>query len=211
MFKAYGHPPRYNAQCGDCGAMERHRLFALFLRENPRLGTGIVIHFAPESYMQPMLRLRADSYRSADLYRKGVDMVLNIERLDLPDESIDLFLASHILEHVDDRMALMQMHRCLKPGGSAIIMVPIVEGWDESYEDSSITTEKERERHFGQKDHVRLYGRDLRDRIQEAGFELAEFTARPSDTVKYALSWGEKVFVAQKPYKQLPVRERFNV
>ena len=107
-------------------------------------------------------------------------------------------MLSHVLEHVNDERALNEISRILTPDGAVLIMVPIIEGWDQSYEDSSITDVNDRIRHFGQWDHVRIYGRDLRERIVRAGFRLVEFTAVEPDVQHYGLLRGEKLFVAYK-------------
>ena len=80
----------------------------------------------------------------------------------------------------------------------ALLMFPISEGWDETYEDPAHTTLAARETYFGQSDHVRMFGRDVRDRIRKAGFNLSEFTAREPNVARYGLHRGEKIFVADK-------------
>ena len=96
--------------------------------------------------------------------------------------------------------ALAEMHRVLRPHGRALLMVPIVEGWGTTYENAEAArTVAGRIQHFGQHDHIRVYGRDLRDRIRAAGFELATYTGSGADTVRYSLLGGETVFVATKP------------
>lgn len=159
---------------------------------------GSAVHFAPEPAIKALLEPRASEYRTADISMPGCDLRLNIEAIDLPDESVDTFVASHVLEHVDDRKALTEFVRCLRPGGRAILMVPIVEGWAEGYENPLISTDAGRLLHFGQIDHVRYYGRDFRDRVRAAGFELSEFQASGEDCVRFGLSRGETVFFARK-------------
>ena len=104
-----------------------------------------------------------------------------------------------MLEHVDDRRALAEMFRLLVPGGIAFVMTPVVEGWAETYENPAITQPRDRLLHFGQNDHVRLYGRDIRDRIRAAGFELSEFVAVEPDVARYGLVRGETLFIARRP------------
>ena len=79
-----------------------------------------------------------------------------------------------------------------------MFMIPIIEGWANTYENTEVRTERERELHFGQFDHVRYYGADVRNRARKAGFGLTEFTAEAEDCVRHALLRGEKVFVATK-------------
>jgi SAM-dependent methyltransferase len=199
-FLPMGLPPRMNAACPHCGALERHRLFGLYLRQHAELVAGkIVLHFAPERPVAMAVRAAGpELYRSADIEVGRADVQLSLEKIDLPDASVELVIASHILEHVDDRSALAELHRILMPGGRAIIMVPIIEGWDQTYENGAVKTNAERVRHFGQRDHVRMYGRDLRARIAAAGLSLAEFTATARDCLAHGLLRGEKIFVATK-------------
>ena len=198
-FRAFGDPPRWDARCPSCGSLERHRLFALLLKQRPGLVRGRLIHFAPEPNIAALVKPLADQYQSADLFMSGCDLALNLEQIDLADGGVDVFLASHVLEHVNDHKALPELRRCLRAGGLAIIMVPIVEGWTESYENDEVTTERDRELHFGQFDHVRYYGRDIRDRITDAGFDLEEFTASPAECIEFGLARGETVFLATRP------------
>lgn len=199
-FRAFGLPPQFDAECPKCGSLPRHRLFALLDREHGFLrGIRSLLHFAPEPILRVRFESRIDHYRTADIARMGVDFCCNIEGTGLPAESFEAIFASHILEHVDDRKALCELYRVLKPGGSLIAMVPMVEGWDVTYEDSSICASAERRVHFGQDDHVRWYGRDFSERLARAGFEVTAYTATPADCVRHGLSRGEKVFVARKP------------
>lgn len=198
-FLPFGDPPRRGVRCAECGSLERHRLLGLWLAANSGIVDGSkILHFAPEPAMAVLLKRQSSDYRSADLVPDNVDLVLNIENIDLPDNSFDLVVCSHVLEHVDDAKALQEMYRILTPGGRALLMFPIIEGWDETYEDPSHTTPAARETYFGQSDHVRMFGRDVRDRISKAGFNLSEFTAREPNVARYGLHRGEKIFVADK-------------
>jgi ubiquinone/menaquinone biosynthesis C-methylase UbiE len=113
--------------------------------------------------------------------------------------SLDCVVCSHVLEHVDDNKALKEIYRVLKPGGVALIMLPIIEGWHQTYENAEVTTPKARQLHYGQSDHLRYYGADVRDRIRAAGFVLDEFTAEGPTVPTYALQRGEKLFIARRP------------
>jgi SAM-dependent methyltransferase len=198
-FWPFGNPPRRGAICAKCGAMERHRLMALWMDGNASTIDGVrILHFAPEIAVTRMLRGRSN-YRSADLKPGAADSVLNIEKIDLPSESIDVVVCSHVLEHVDDKAALAEIHRVLAPGGKALLMFPVVEGWENTYENSLHTSPADREMYFGQSDHVRMFGRDVRDRIENAGFSLTEFTAEEPSVSRYGLIRGEKLFIAAKP------------
>lgn len=195
-FRLFGLSPRLNARCPNCRALQRHRLMALYLRRHPEIWRGRdVLHFAPEKAIRTLLRPEAARYVAADLDAARGDLPLDIERMDLDDASFDLGLCSHVLEHVDDHAALAEFHRVLRPGGRLLLMVPIIEGWDETYEDPSIKDPETRQIVYGQADHVRFYGRDFRDRVRAAGFGLEEFTAEEPDVSRLGLKRGEKVFI----------------
>jgi SAM-dependent methyltransferase len=157
-----------------------------------------VIHFAPEPIIGKLIKERT-RYRTADVRQGRADLMLNIEKLDLADGEADVFIANHVLEHVDDARALPELYRALKPGGVLIATIPIIEGRDASYENAGITDRAARAVHFGRFDHVRQFGRDFRDRIRNAGFELEEFVGDGPDSVRYSLVPGERVFIARKP------------
>lgn len=201
-FLPYSWPPRIDALCPSCESVERHRLFALALQRCKGLirpGEDI-LHFAPEAWLRPFVqRLGPRTYRTADIDAAKADMVLNIEAIELPDASLDVVIASHVLEHVDDRKALAEIFRVLRPSGRLLCMIPLIEGWDETFEDPTIDTMKERKKHFEGKRHLRYFGRDFRDRLAAAGFRPDEFTGIGKDAVRYGLWRGEKVFVAEKP------------
>lgn len=178
---------------------------ALWLKRNESwLRAASLLHFAPEPCLAAWLRDHAKQHLSADILPGRADRVLNIEALDLPDGSFDGVVCSHVLEHVEDSRALAEIHRVLQPGGIALIMVPVIEGWLQTYEPASVQTPQERKRHFGQSDHLRFYGADVRQRIRNAGFELDEFTAEGADVLTHGLQRGEKVFVARKPDRPSP-------
>lgn len=195
-----GQPPRYGVLCPRCGSLDRHRLLALANAEMNFFKRKEVLHFAPEPQVSSLINEESDKYLSADLEPGKAQTVLNIESIDQKDNSWDIVLASHVLEHVNDELALREMNRILRPGGLLLVMVPIAEGWKNSYEDDRWNTEVEREIYFGQKDHVRFYGADIRQRFRDAGFHLeSEFTATGDDCVKHGLSRGEKIFICAKP------------
>lgn len=158
-----------------------------------------MLHFAPEKALEKIIRAEAAQYLSADIAQGRADIVLDIEAIDASPDSIDAIICSHVLEHVDDRKALSEMFRILRPGGRALILVPIVEGWCKTYENPVITEPGDRMLHFGQSDHLRYYGADIRDRITAAGFVLSEFTANPQQVIRHGLIRGETIFIATKP------------
>ena len=198
-FNAFGHPPRYDAECPRCTSLERHRLLYLAMQNEAVLSPAAeVLHFAPEQALTRFVKPRVGKYVTADLERGLGDLALDLENIALPDGSFDVVIANHVLEHVNDQTALRELWRILRPQGVLVITVPLIEGWDKTYEDDRIKTPQQRDLHFGQWDHVRYYGRDFRDRVKAAGFVLTEFTASGADTVRYGLLRGERAFFARK-------------
>lgn len=169
---------RAEAMCVYCGALERHRKVWLFFERRTDLFDGRakrMLHVAPERAFAPRLRARLGAgYLTADRDDPSVDLPTDITAIEQPDATFDVIYCSHVLEHVpDDRQALREFYRVLKPGGWAVILVPITA--DKTFEDPSITDPKERLRWFGQDDHVRRYGPDFVGRLQEAGFNVKVF------------------------------------
>lgn len=202
MFTMFGHPPRYDAGCPKCGSLERHRLTALYLQRHPDLfqPQHRVLHFAPERQLAGLIRDKVGSYETADLSpRLTTTHQVNIEDTGLPSDHYDRIVCNHVLEHVDDSKALAEMFRILRPGGIALLMTPVIEGWAKTYENPAVTDPRGRLLHFGQNDHVRMYGRDIRDRIRAPGFLLAEFVAEEPDVAAHGLIRGETLFIATKP------------
>lgn len=201
FFQNFGRPPRIDARCPSCKSLERHRLFWLWYAKNNPILHPPILHFAPEKVLEAQFRKRHESqngsYLTADLFSTS-DLKINIEDMNLPDGSFSTVICNHVLEHVDDKKAFAELNRILSNDGILIVSVPIVEGWDKTYENSSVTTPVERDLHFGQMDHVRYYGNDFRDRLTEAGFRYSEITAEGSDVIKHALLRGEKFFVCRK-------------
>ena len=199
-FQPFGWPIRPEARCPQCESLERHRLFRLWTdKEKGRFDQKRVLHFAPEPSLVMFIRPGAAEYLTADIEPGKADRVLNIEQLDLADNSFDLIICSHVLEHVDDRVALRELFRVLAPGGLVVLMTPVIEGWTTTYENPDVRTDDERILHFLQSDHVRLYGADVRDRIRTAGFALSEFVAVEPFVHRHALVRGGRLFFAAKP------------
>jgi SAM-dependent methyltransferase len=201
MFEAFGTPPRFDARCGGCGSLERHRLFVLHIQRDGFFAAAHrVLHFAPEVQLSALINALVATYETADLSdRRQTTHQINIEQTDLPSDYYDRVVCNHVLEHVDDAKALAEIFRMLKPGGKAVLTTPIVEGWAKTYENPNVTDPVDRHLHFGQADHLRIYGRDLRDRIRAAGFDLTEVTAVEPDVLTYGLMRGETLFIAMKP------------
>jgi SAM-dependent methyltransferase len=164
--------------CPRCRSHPRHRAIALLLARGDLSGRR-VLHFAPEPLFDPVFALLPGVERiTADLYAPA-DLRLDITDMDLPDGSFDLVLCSHVLEHVpDDRAAISELHRVLRPSGIALVLTPYRPDRP-TYEDPTITTPLDRMVAFGQQDHVRIYGTDLPERLREPGFAVND--RRPAE------------------------------
>lgn len=199
-FKPFGvYYVRPDARCPSCGSLERHRQMALFFEEFPDMlsSDADLLHFAPETVVSNLIKNRVKTYVTADLNPDHADKVWNIEDIDCEDDAFDVVVCSHVLEHVDPDKALKEIRRVLRPGGCAILMVPICEGLDVTYEDDSVTTRQGRWMHFQQADHTRVFGRDFRQMVTNAGFTLEEHVAQGKAAVKYGLVMGERIFIAK--------------
>lgn len=174
-FLDVGKPSRA-AACPGCDSRERQRLLYLYLRDRTNLFSAKlrVLHVAPEDCLQPTIsRLRNVDYVSADMSSSAAMVRMDITDIQFPDDSFDVILCSHVLEHVgDDLKAMRELRRILKPGGWAILQVPVDPARPRTFEDPGITDPAERERLFGQWDHVRMYGLDYPQRLADAGFEV---------------------------------------
>ncbi|HWZ23214.1 MAG TPA: class I SAM-dependent methyltransferase [Cytophagaceae bacterium] len=190
--------PNHDLLCPKCGSLARDRrlwqiLTTVFLKN------GItVLDFSPSrSLARKLKKTPAINYISTDLSGNFIaDFRYDITHLAIADASIDLIICYHVLEHIEnDRKALSELYRVLKPGGKAIIQTPFKEG--EIYENFSITSPAEKEIHFGQDDHVRIYSvSGLKERLEQAGF-TADPKAYDRD-VYYGLIANETVFVLTK-------------
>lgn len=162
-------------QCWVCGSLERHRLVALWMDADPGLlwpGMSI-LHVAPEWAVA--LRLKTVSgvrYVSGDIAGELGPELIDITALPYTDDSFDAVICNHVLEHVpDDRTAMRELARVLKPGGWALLLVPDVHE-ARTRESPDITDPDEMLRLYGQRDHVRRYGWDYVDRLTDTGFDV---------------------------------------
>ncbi len=178
-FLPYGYTKksgRDNALCPRCLSLERHRLMYLYLKEKTDFFTKDlkVLHIAPEQCFYKRFRaLENLDYTTGDLESPIADVHFDVQAIPFSDETYDVVICNHVLEHVDDdRKAMSEIYRILKPGGFAVLQVPQDTNAEKTYEDPTITDPSEREKHFLQKDHVRLYGLDYAERLSSVGFKV---------------------------------------
>ena len=208
IFVGAGKPPRWDARCPQCGSRERHRLTQLWIGANGggKLDGKRILHFAPE---KAVVRQMRDNplYETADLRQAGVTHRVDISQVPLPGASYDMVIAHHVLEHVDDdRQAMSELFRLLKPGGLAVLSVPINASREQTYENPSATSPEQRFAHFSDVDHRRFYGLDFAERLVRAGFCVATFRVSPEDEVRYGLLRDEWLTIARKPVTQAAER-----
>jgi len=206
-FRPYWMPFKPNVMCPKCGSHERHRLLWLYLKNRTDFFSAPlqVLHFAPEPcFREHFVGAPNLLYVSADIDRSRAMVQADITRLPFRTGCFDVILCLHVLEHVsNDTEAMLELFRILKPGGWAIVLVPIDKTRTTTFEDPHITSADERESAFGQYDHVRLYGLDYRSKLANAGFSVTidEYVKElPADVLdRYGLDFEEDIFVLNKP------------
>lgn len=174
-FDVYGVRQRPDACCIHCGSLERHRLVWMYINGQTDLLNGSpksMLHIAPEPCLEMKFKtILRDGYITADLNRPDVRVKMDVTSIPFADNTYDMIYCSHVLEHVpDDRKALRELCRVLKPTGWMLLLIPI--NVEKTVEDPSITDPQKRLELFGQDDHVRRYGPDVLERIREAGFKV---------------------------------------
>ena len=197
-FLPFGTPARAQARCPVCWSLERHRLLWLWFERFTPLLDGRprrLLHFAPEICLASRLRRQSGiDYLSVDLSPGAAMLQMDITALDLPDESFDVVLCSHVLEHIpDDAAAMREMRRVTRPSGFAVLMVPLQYS-AVTLEDPSVTDPAERKRLFGQEDHLRYYElSDFMRRLTAAGWAVRHFST------EQVASPGERLRMSLKP------------
>jgi SAM-dependent methyltransferase len=208
-FAPFGDNRRKNAWCPQCESLERHRLLWMYFENKTSLYTEPlkVLHVAPETVFFNKLKNQTNiDYFPVDiyphLYPKGTTY-LDILDHEIPDNSFDVIICNHVFQYIeDDKKAIKNIYKLMKPGGWGIMQVPINTSRKTTYEDSSITDPLEREKAFGLKEHVRYYSYDYADKLRNAGFNVnvddysADFSNE--EIHKYGFWKGDSIYYCTK-------------
>lgn len=201
-FLPYGYNRlRKNALCPGTLSLERHRLLWLYLKKKTKLleKNISVLHVAPEIiFIKKFKKITNWNYVSIDLKSPLADIKANVYNLPFEENYFDLILCNHVLEHIeDDYKALNELHRVIKNKGTLIVQVPLDKNLKKTFENKEIMNPKERNKYFGQYDHVRVYGLDFYARLSKSGFTpkkidiLKEISNE--EKIKYCLPKDEKI------------------
>ena len=198
---------RPNALCPDSLSLERHRLLWLYLKAKTNFFDTQLhfLHIAPEQcFLKLFQKQHGEGYITADLVSPLAKVKMDVHAIPFADDTFDALMCNHVLEHVaDDKQALAEFFRVLKPGGWAILQVPFIEPVPEqTLEDATLVSPKDRLIHYGQEDHVRKYGWDYPQRLREAGFHVLEDdfvkTLQPEQVIHFALPEDEIIYFCTK-------------
>ncbi len=210
-FLPFGEPPRPKAQCPSCYSLERMRMLWHFLKFQRSITSDKLklLHIAPDKGLYKKLNeLNNIDYVAGDYFAKGYAYEKGVIHLDITDlkfenSSFDAVVCVHVLEHiVDDVKAMKEVYRVLKPGGWAILQVPLNDKAEATYENWNITEPEDRKKHFGQWDHVRVYGLDYKNRLEKAGFfvEVIDYVSGSGSQVakKYSFPTKDDIYLCHK-------------
>ena len=199
---------RENALAPSSLSLERHRLMWLYLKERTNFFTADqlrMLHVAPEQCFLKRFRNQKNlEYITGDLISPIADVKMDLHDIPFEDNTFDVVMCNHVLEHVSDyNRCMRELFRVMKPGGWGIFQVPVDYDREETYEDPSITSEEDRLKHYWQKDHLRLFGRDYEKHLHNAGFRVTPDNYNqelPEELRKrYALPGFELMYYCEKP------------
>ncbi len=204
----------FNTQCPYCKSYERHRAQWMYYSEctglfQPRQSI-VVLHCAPEEiFFRKLFQKENIDYYPVDKW-KGYTVCgermrdyVDLTRMPYEDDKFDYILCNHVLEHIlDERAALSELKRVLKPGGTAFLNVPINLELAHTLENPAYNTDALRLKYYGQCDHVRLYGRDYKEHLEKAGFHVTCIRIKDiySEEIiwKYGLNQAEEIYSCWK-------------
>ena len=209
-FLSYGSKVahRDNVLCPYDLTLERHRLMWLYLKSHSNFFTQAdlaVLHMAPEQCFIDRFKAQQNlNYLTADIVSPIADMHFDLHHIPLENDRFDVIFCNHVMEHVQNPIQCMsELFRVLKPGGWAIMQVPQDFTRETTYEDPSIVSEADREKHYWQKDHVRLFGKDYPSYLERVGFQTTAFDLNAHYTqeeiARFRLMKEEVLYIYKKP------------
>lgn len=201
-----GRAKRKNVLCPGSLSLERHRLLWLYLKQKTDFFTKNykMLHIAPEQCFYKLFKAQKNlEYTTGDYNSPIADIHFDLHKAPFNDNTFDVIFCNHVLEHVEDsHQCMKELYRIMKPGGWGIFQVPLDTTRTTTLEDKSIVTEEDREKHYWQKDHVRLFGLDYKDKLAAAGFNVTvdDFvnTISPELQERYRLPKGEMIYLCKK-------------
>jgi SAM-dependent methyltransferase len=201
-----GRAKRDNVLCPGSLSLERHRLLWLYLKEKTDFFTRNhkMLHIAPEQCFYKLFKAQKNlDYTTGDYNSPIADIHFDLHAAPFENNTFDVIFCNHVLEHVDDaNQCMRELFRIMKPGGWGIFQVPLDTGRETTLEDPNITSEDDREKYYWQKDHVRLFGLDYKDKLAAAGFQVKvdDFinTISPELQERYRLPKGEMIYLCRK-------------
>ena len=197
---------RKNAIAPDSMSLERHRLMWLFMKKKTNFFTANLkfLHIAPEyCFIKLFKEMKNLDYITGDLISPWADVKMDVHDIPFKANTFDVVICNHVLEHVEDYQQVMkEFYRVMKPNGWGIFQVPIDRNNEKTQEDKNVTDPKERERLYGQSDHLRLFGLDYGKKLSSVGFKVTEsnfINELDNDLVqRYALPVGEMIYFCEK-------------
>jgi SAM-dependent methyltransferase len=201
-----GRAKRKNVLCPGSLSLERHRLLWLYLKNKTNFFTAPhnMLHIAPEQCFYKLFKgMKNLKYTTGDYNSPIADIHFDLHHAPFEDNTYDVIFCNHVLEHVDDAdQCMRELYRIMKPGGWGIFQVPLDTTRANTYEDKSITDPREREIHYWQKDHVRLFGLDYKDKLAAAGFQVTvdDYVNTLGEKLvdRYRLPAGEMIYFCRK-------------
>lgn len=172
-----------NTICPYCFSAPRHRIIGEFLNQNENIFTNRkkVLVFAIERSIKLYLNKNKISFKTADLYKQA-DLKIDITKINLENESFDIIFCNHVLEHVPSyQNALKELNRILTTNGILILSVPIDKNSKKTIE-KKLKTDKERKKYYGQVDHLRIFGLNMKEIIEKYGFNVKEINGDNLDS-----------------------------
>jgi SAM-dependent methyltransferase len=195
-----------SVSCPKCGSGVRHRMIWLFLERKTNFFKDdlSVLHFAPEHCFYKHFRKQKNlNYLSADIGSPRAMVEIDMTNIQYPDNSFDVVLSSHVLEHVnDDIKAMKELCRVQKKAGWSVHLAPIDYSRKDTFEDPSVIDPDERQRIFGHHDHKRIYGTDYKNRLESAGFTVSIFKTsdfcNEKEIIKMGLKPNTEIYLCKK-------------